>query len=231
MRVIFLFISLFFCCFLNAQKIKWNYDTSFVEVRSININSYKNQKDFQYQNPELPRESLWNRFWHWFWQNIDEIRKTKTGRYTLNIIMIVVAISAIVFFIVKVTGMNAASIFGRNEFSLNYSVSADDINVINFNESIENSIAKANYMLAIRLLYLQSLKFLTDKNIIDWKINKTNADYIKEMRSHPQQSGFVLLTNVFDYVWYGNKKLGEEEFNKVYQSFKQFQKAITGEEL
>ena len=76
---------------------------------------------------------------------------------------------------------------------------------------------------------MQSLKILSDKNIIDWEINKTNAKYIKEMNNHAQQNNFMQLTNVFDYVWYGNKKLAKEEFYQAYQSFKQFQQAIVSE--
>lgn len=231
MRLILFSIGFFFCSILHAQKEKLNLDTSTVEVRTINIDVYKKQKDFQYNIPKPSRESLWNLFWRWFWQMIDEIRKTKTGRYTLNTLLIITAISAIVFFIVKVTGMNAAGIFGRNESALNYTVGSEDINSIDFKSLIDNAIDNANYVLAVRLLYLQSLKFLTDKNVVNWKINKTNTDYIKELNIYPYQSKFILLTNVFDNVWYGNKDLDKEKFEEVYQLFKQFQKAVDCEEL
>lgn len=231
MRLTLLIISLFFCCSITAQKKLLKYDTSTVEVRSANINTYKNQKAFQYKIPKAPTESLWDRFWRWFWESIDEIRKTKSGKTVLDSIVIIVAVAAIIFFIWKITGMNATGILGRNDSSINYSIGTDDINAIDFDAAIEDSVSKLNYIMAVRLLYLQTLKILSDTNIIEWKINKTNANYITELNNHPQQSGFRYLTGVFDYVWYGNKKIDKEEFVQVHQLFKQFQQAIVSEEL
>ncbi len=231
MRYLILILSLFFCSLLTAQKEQLQYDTSTVKLRSVNISTYKYQRDFQYKNHKAPTESLWDRFWNWFWETIDRIRETKSGRLILDWSVIISGVAAILFFIWKVVGMNASGVFGRSESLINYSIGKDDINAIDFNAAIEESISKLNYVMAVRLLYLQSLKILSDANIIEWKINKTNADYITELNKYSYQSGFRYLTGVFDYVWYGNKIIDRTEFDQVHQSFKQFQQAIISEKL
>ncbi|MBC7721785.1 MAG: DUF4129 domain-containing protein, partial [Pedobacter sp.] len=101
-----------------------------------------------------------------------------------------------------------------------------DIHGIDFNAAIDAAIAKNNYRIAIRLLYLQTLKLLTDSDLIDWKINKTNTTYVQELSGHQQQYSFAQLTNYFDKAWYGETNIEAAEFDQLKQLFYQFQKQI-----
>ncbi len=137
--------------------------------------------------------------------------------------MILFAVAAIVFFVMKITGMTGGGIFGRNAgSSFSYTVSEDDIHAISFDNAIQQAVNAGNFRLAIRLLYLQALKNLSDKGYIDWQINKTNSDYIQEVVSKPWHSLFQLLTWRFEYTWYGERNMEKDDFNQLQLQFQQF---------
>ena len=210
-----------------AQK-SLKYDSaSVVEQRSINTETYKQRSQFQYDKIMEPPRSLWDRFWSWFWRKIGAILSTSGGSKAFYIFLIVFGVAAIAFLVWKITGMNKAGLFARNgDGKLNFILGEDDIHNIDFNKEIEEAIAQGNYRLAVRLLYLQTLKLLSDKSIIHWQMDKTNTVYVTEMKGHPQQQPFAMLTNTFDYAWYGNTHIDQDTFNQANNSFKQFHQQL-----
>jgi hypothetical protein len=203
------------------------YDTSTVATRNIDVKKYAADKNFEYTEMSAPKENYWDRFWKWFWQMVNDIFSSKAGNRVLNWSLSIIAIAVIVFFILKVTGMNHNGLFSKNDNTgINYIVDNDDINGIDFNAAIDTAITKNNYRLAIRLLYLQTLKLLSDKAVIDWRINKTNAAYVHELQPYGYQNEFMQLTFYFDKVWYGETKVDKDQFTALQQSFYQFQQAI-----
>ncbi len=119
--------------------------------------------------------------------------------------------------------MNKGGMFGRSSSDkIDYTISADDIHGISFDEAIQQAIASSNFRLAIRLLYLQSLKKLSDNGYINWQINKTNTDYLQETSDKKWHSLFSSLTLTFEYTWYGEAVVSKERFNIVQQQFNQF---------
>lgn len=85
-------------------------------------------------------------------------------------------------------------------------------------EALEN----ANWPLAVRLYFLQSIKQLSEKDAIAWSKEKTNRDYLREMRAHPLSTQFRDLTRQYERVWYGNQPITAAEFAKMELEFKAF---------
>jgi hypothetical protein len=82
------------------------------------------------------------------------------------------------------------------------------------------ALANGNYALAIRLYYLQAIKDLSGHGNIKWAKEKTNRDYLREMRNHPQHDHFRSATHTFERVWYGNEGLSADEFARLEPQFK-----------
>jgi hypothetical protein len=228
MKFLLLFILLLPGLSFAQRHVKM--DTSKVDIRSFNsqkLRDFKNDRDFQYDRLQEPVKSLWDRFWEWFWWQVREIMRTKAGKRTVWTTLTILAIAAIVFFVIKVMGMKDGGLFGRNSNGdLAFTTSSEDINNISFDEAIRKAIEDRNFRLAIRLLYLQSLKQLSDKGYIQWQINKTNSDYIMEVAGNPWQSLFKKLTYKFEYTWYGEMNIGNEEFQNLNVQFQQFNKQL-----
>lgn len=77
-----------------------------------------------------------------------------------------------------------------------------------FREGLRKRFPSQNYREAVRLLYLQTLKQLSDAERIDWQLYKTPTQYINEVRL----PAFRQLTNHFLRVRYGNFEATEELF-------------------
>lgn len=85
---------------------------------------------------------------------------------------------------------------------------------------LRNALANGQYALAIRLYYLQAIKDLSERGNIKWAKEKTNRDYLREMRNHPQHDNFRSATRTFERVWYGNEGLNADEFARLEPQFK-----------
>lgn len=226
MKGFLVMILLAFYCGCSIAQKQASADDSNVVVRSFDnkeLQNLKKDKDFRYSDLNEPSKGLWERFWDWFWWRLEEIMRTKNGRATVWTILIGLGIAAIVFFVVKVMEMSRGGLFARNdERNLSYTTATEDINRIAFDEAIAEAIQNANFRLAIRLLYLQSLKRLSDKGYIQWEFNKTNSDYIREVTGKPWQPLFKKLTYSFEYTWYGEMNPRNDEFQNLQVQFQQF---------
>jgi hypothetical protein len=229
---IFLICILFFTTSFNgfAQKTIL-YDTSLIQVREYSaekLSAFKKDPHFQYERVIESPKSLWDRFWDWFWSLFEKLFGSKNGNRVFNWIIVSLAVVVIVFFIIKLTGMTNVGLFGKKNKGerLDYTTMTEDIHSINFDEEIQKAIDEKNFRLAVRLLYLQSLKKLSDNENINWQLNKTNLAYWQELGGTPYQQPFFELTQKFEYNWYGNRAATEEEFGILRQSFNDFNRQL-----
>ena len=89
---------------------------------------------------------------------------------------------------------------------------------------LRNAIKNGNYRLAVRYLYLQSLRRLSEKKFIEINTNKTNYEYVTEIRKHKFANEFASLTLQYEYVWYGEYPVDERLFEQIQNGFTQFNK-------
>lgn len=90
----------------------------------------------------------------------------------------------------------------------------ENIKHVNFDALISEALKDNNYRLATRYSYLKSLKLLTTKNIIDWHYDKTNSDYINEIKNEDIKVTFKRISYIYDYVWYGEFPITEIIYTK-----------------
>lgn len=91
---------------------------------------------------------------------------------------------------------------------------------------IKDALAQNNFRLAIRYYYLYILKLLTERELIDWQLQKTNDDYINELIPKELKSPFSRATLLYDYIWYGEFNIDQERYAKAEQVFDSLKKTI-----
>ena len=84
-----------------------------------------------------------------------------------------------------------------------------------------------DYNLAIRLYYLAILKELSLQKAIKWKVDKTNREYMQELRASAHFADFRSLTYVFEQAWYSNRLLDAASFEQLEPSFRSFIDGLT----
>lgn len=82
--------------------------------------------------------------------------------------------------------------------------------------------------LAIRVRYLLLLKKLNEAELIKWKKDKTNRDYLSELYGrHASYDDVRMLTLAYELVWYGERSVSESSFQKLSGDFESVNRRIT----
>ena len=205
-------------------------DSSNISIRKFSeqaITDYSKQKDFIYDDVAPKSVSWWDRFWAWIWSMIRELLSGKTSGSIIKYILIAVVIALVVFLVIKLIGLDLKLLTRKSKkLEVPFEEHLENIHEIDFSEQIAIALQNKNYRLVVRLLYLQTLKQLSDKNLIDWQPEKTNQTYVSELKQQPYHQQFVSLTNQFDYIWYGEFHIDQQTFETIHQSFKDFNQHI-----
>ncbi|WP_234736462.1 DUF4129 domain-containing protein [Tellurirhabdus bombi] len=207
-----------------AQQPAQN-DRSRIELRRLNqdkLEDYRTSRDYQYDREAPPPQNPLAKFWAWVVGKIQSFLRSSAYENVWQYVFLAVFAGFVIWLLVKadVTGI----VFGKaaKKSALGYQTITDNIHEINFSERIEEAIGQKAYRLAIRLLYLQTLKDLSDRELITWKPDKTNHSYVLELAQTPYQSRFAELTRQFEYAWYGDFPVTEERFGSIRETFRQF---------
>jgi hypothetical protein len=105
-------------------------------------------------------------------------------------------------------------------------VPALDIFELDYEQEIQRAVADRNFRMAVRLMYLHILKELSERNIIQYKHEKTNSEYLSELAGTSYYKNFFRLTRDFEYTWYGELELSEQAFVLVQKDFSNFKEEL-----
>jgi hypothetical protein len=220
----------------NADSLVVRWDSTAVELRQFDeekLNNFRQDKNFLYDRVQTPDSlSAWDQFMMWLWHKILRFIFTERTAVFWKWGIYLLCAGVIAYVILKLTQTNLKGLLSRSpqQSAPAYESADENIHELDFDRLIEEAISRQHYSRAVRLYYLQSLKHLTDRRLIDWKINKTNHDYMHELsRSQPGSpmvSAFGQLTSLFEYICYGNFAVGSSYFVEVRGSFQQFNQDV-----
>jgi hypothetical protein len=201
-------------------------DSSTIDLRKFDeaaVKKYSEQKEFIYDDVAPQSLSLWDRFWRWVWRLINSLFSGGITGSIIKYILIAVVIAIVVFVVIKLIGLDYKFLTGKSKtVAIPFEESLENIHEIDFDEQIDLALQNGNYRLAVRLLYLKTLKHLSDKELISWQPEKTNQAYVLELENENYKQEFNALTNQFEYIWYGEFFIDKRSFEPINQSFLQF---------
>lgn len=148
-----------------------------------------------------------------------EVIKNKSIPGLKYIIIALVAILMMFLLAVFFSANNKSKKLERKEFDLN---NIEDIHEIDSEQLYREALEKGDLRLAIRIQFIKALQSLSQADIIDWQIDKTNRDYLSEINDSITKEQFKKLTFIYDNVWYGNKEINNTIFEIYSQQFKTF---------
>ncbi len=102
----------------------------------------------------------------------------------------------------------------------------EDIFAINYHYEISKALQQQDYRLAVRLQFLQLLKTLAERNIINYKQDKTNLDYIMELQSAGYSNDFFRVVRNYEYSWYGEFEVSAETYSLIKKDFDNIERFI-----
>lgn len=147
-------------------------------------------------------------------------KKPRTSMQTVLWIIIIVGGLALIF--ITLAARNV-SVFGRKKKKLDDPVETgdehSDIFGIKYISEIDRAAMAGNYRLAIRLMFLRLLKSMTERNIIDYKHDRTNYDYLVQLNTSPYYSDFFRVTRHYEYTWYGKFNVSPGSYDIIKNEF------------
>ena len=60
---------------------------------------------------------------------------------------------------------------------------------------------------------------MNQKEIIVWGLQKTNADYYREIEKIDLKKPFANITRLYEYIWYGDFPIDENKYLKAEANF------------
>lgn len=105
-----------------------------------------------------------------------------------------------------------------------------DEQILDYDEAIRLQLMQQQYRQAIRLLYIKLINLLRSKDYIHYSKEKTNVDYLYDLTNNELKSQFNTITSIYNYVWYGDVEIVEDQYLRFEKSFQSFYAAINEKE-
>jgi Domain of unknown function (DUF4129) len=221
------FKPIFLLLWIQTQGVGlWAKPPVHKEIPQAAIEQYQNQEAFQYEEAKIvsnQEKSLWERFVlaiQSFFKSLIGENATDTLNRVLPYILGFIGLIYILYAWGKSQQMGIL-MADNAQGSLDF-VHITQMQPPDFDAKIAAAIQQQQYKEALRWLYLRSLQRLAAKNLIQWKRDKTNRDYLKELEQTPLYPDFKHLTYYFDYAHYGNMPVTAADFAVIQQAFDRF---------
>lgn len=189
---------------------------------------YKSNEEFNYVE-QVQKKSAWQRFKEWLNKKLDELfRPIDIETNTENHIETVYRIASILVIILLLYYIIRAFIqkdiywlFKKKGRKIDVTVDDIELNLtsVNFPTLIEKTIFDKQYRLSIRYYYLWLLQRLQEQQQIVWNLEKTNSDYLNEIKDDKLKEDFKYLSYIYNNIWYGEFEITESEFRQAKASF------------
>lgn len=180
------------------------------------IRDLQNQDIFWYANENFVKEKKEK-------QTSSTLLEAQWFKSLMWFLVVAAFISAIVWYLVT----SNFRFFHRRSMAINKSKDTEeteDIFSIKYHDGILKAVNEGNFRLATRLHYLQLLKELSERNIIHYKQDLTNFDYLMQLYSTGYYKDFFRLTRNYEFAWYGKLDPGKEGYNIIRREFDEFSK-------
>ena len=213
----------------NIDKAQIDSQKNTVTKYKHNLKEEYNSENFNYEteSKEALGATLWERFINWLNNILNSIFNGLDPKATSNGISIffkVFFIAIILFAIYMIAKLllkkEGQWIFAKSSKKvLHHEDIEKNLETVDFETLIKNTIKQGNNRLAIRYYYLWLLKKLSQKSYISWHPEKTNSDYYYEIQNSAIKNKFDYASYLYTYIWYGEFEVTDTIFSEAKNTF------------
>lgn len=170
------------------------------------LHQYRADEAYNYARELQAPELDW---WDWLMSKIGEFLSdlfSIQGKGDFRIVIYIVIALAFIALIAFILYRYQFKLFGRAGKVTNENDEEDNIYGVDFEAVYAKAMAQKDYYKAVRIVYLRTLRWLSDGNKISWQLYKTPTQYTREFLSVE----FERMTTAFMRVRYGNYQASEE---------------------
>ena len=248
MNKLLLFIALLFCTFVSAQdtivkpkkdSIKYTEKDILIDTSTIVPSKFHPNFKNKYKTSEFIYEvkakeiGAWDRFVEWlsYWlkklfglsNNVSSSGIDITLRIIAGIVILIV-----IYLIVKaILNKEGQWVFGKSTKKIIHHEDIErNLQNVDFEKLIKSTLKVGDQRLAIRYYYLWLLKKMSEKEIIDWNPEKTNSDYLYEIKNEKLKQDFRYASYLYNNIWYGEFEITDASFTSIKKSFENLLQTI-----
>lgn len=170
------------------------------------LHQYRADEAYNYARELQAPELDW---WDWLMSKIGEFLSdlfSIQGKGDFRIVIYIVIALAFIALIAFILYRYQFKLFGRAGKVANENDEEDNIYGVDFEAVYAKAMVQKDYYKAVRIVYLRTLRWLSDGNKISWQLYKTPTQYTREYLSVE----FERMTTAFMRVRYGNYQASEE---------------------
>lgn len=180
-------------------------------------------------------KNAWDRFKEWLagiFRNLFSFSNPEASikfvAYLLKTIAVIIVIFVIYLIVKAILNKEGKWIFGRNSDKkiISYDDIEKNIQNVDFEKLIQLTLQTGEKRLTIRYYYLWLLKKMAAREVIIWDIEKTNTDYLYEIKNPKLKDDFAYSSYLYNYIWYGEFELDDATFEKAKTTFDNTLKSI-----
>ncbi|HLT47855.1 MAG TPA: DUF4129 domain-containing protein [Rubricoccaceae bacterium] len=196
------------------------------------LDRFRSDPDYQYERVGAAGPTLWELFWRWVDRTFFEPIARSTSPRFWRIFWPSLAALILAFVLVRVLSAGGAGLFARRDAGAGGEgallLDAEDIAEVDLDALLRRALAERRHRDAVRLLYLRALQALAAGGLVDWQKDKTNRDYLREVRRADAGLArpFGEVTQLFEWVWYGEAAVDDARFAAVRARFDRFSEAL-----
>jgi len=214
----------------SIPKVKYDQreDLNQVSFEEESLEKYKTQDEFNYLEVEQV-ESWWSKFKRWLYSIFNDvwtylfgdIEATGLIGFLLKSIPYLVIIGIVALIVWLFIKLNPGKGLGakNNGQEVFLSEEQEIIEHKNIEALIKEALENGDLRLAVRYYYLLILRELKNHQLINYEQEKTNEDYLKEIKSSPLSNSFEKLTHLYDFIWYGNFSINPQQYKTAEEDF------------
>jgi hypothetical protein len=183
-----------------------------------------------FKSREVP--SAWTRFWDAFWQGVSDFfdnlfsslpnnptpapaaapssfNSLNPFGWTLLTIGLLLVLGLVFYAIRGVRLSLVRDAKARAEAALE----AEHISATEALDRAQTQARTGDYRTAVRYLYLSSLLWLDEHNVLRYDRSLTNREYLEQVRGNPALAQQLTpVVGTFERVWYGKREIAEQDF-------------------
>jgi len=195
------------------------------------LNELKTNDDYNY-DIEIYESNWWTTFKDWVttqWRNLfGDSLDSSFWFFIFKILPYLIFAAALIFIVWFIVRTNPGNQIMRQHDASKVTLTEEEeiLMTQNLQKMAEEAIDNEQYRLAIRYLYLNCIKRLDLKGIINYANDKTNFEYLKEIESNELSRIFKQLTIAYEQIWYGQMQFDETYFQNLNQQFETFHNTL-----
>jgi hypothetical protein len=206
-------------------------DSSKIEVRTPDkskLDNLKKELDFGIiKTPDDPVKKFFNELRRWIFEKLFGIETDNVGKFIFTLIF--AAAAFFVFFFLFKSGNMPFMIKSNKDSKL--IIHGEEISNIDFENEIIKCVNNNDFKRAVRLHFLIVLTVLSDKNLIMLRHDKTNFEYLNEIKEIEIRKSFSRVSTIFEFIQYGDFVIDGNIYYQIETKFKSLRTLLIGQSV